>query len=476
MTHLRSFCQLKFPILFVLILFSCSTKKDVKKNRVLELRSEEVSSIAPKWFDVRPDFAFFVTRNLRPDSPVVHLFFDPPHHYDEKLNQIDVVRTTPQDSPYRFEIDLTSGQIFKKWNYCKQKDLWKNYGSQLKFPPFHLAIVPQIYDVQKNPQRVIVFGDEKYFTKFAPNKMEADRIRIVGGVVEERCPHFPCQSQEDWHKSLILVGVHPSDDSFKEIKSVFDLKKEIDWAEVVAFLENGDGHLYTGENFYPSTRIVREMSLANSQKMLQSDSHFWTQEEMNQFKSGCIKLSDDAWTMYESTKNHRGEFIPKFIDFYLTQGENFYQCQRQFRMSNPRSEILRHWYTTYLSAVFILKHHQYSFDGGRGAWIENPVLSSGKRLFKEGDLLKATPASKFDRIFEMAINSLKTMNNISRYYEYDDSWNGTHQLLYSWVENDGRKLTCSDSEDGPTRDFFPSDVSWPTLFDREALEKEKFIR
>ena len=82
------------------------------------------------------------------------------------------------------------------------------------------------------------------------------------------------------------------DPFFKNVKTLEKLKKEVDWPEVKAFLENGDGvDLSTGRPL-PAYRIVREFKGEGLLKSIISKGRFFSFDEITLLRDSCRKLYD----------------------------------------------------------------------------------------------------------------------------------------------------------------------------------------
>ena len=222
-------CQLmKFIYLhFILVFFlSCSSKQKINLNRPVET--------LPSWFKGDENFA------LRDDDGgyTIHPFFDSQHHLDEKNFGVNFILVTPENSEFRYFMDLVSGGLVVDQKYCEQKDVWNRTSGTLKLPPFNVGVIPRWLDVNGDPQEIIVFGRGLFYQNQTKKFESTYHAKIVGALNLQYCPLKLCRA-DDWVSNIIPVAIDPQDSKFSNVNSIEDLKREVSWKNVVLFLQNG---------------------------------------------------------------------------------------------------------------------------------------------------------------------------------------------------------------------------------------------
>jgi len=192
-------------VILSLSVFSCSKTSRLFNDDIGKAKFEEkiTSKIEPKWFASSPER--FVLEQ-RDHSVPAHHFFDAPPSINYNSQSVNFVIETPARSSREYLIDLKSGRHFFNQNYCQEKDHSTKSSEIIKTPPFHIGIVPRVFDQMGKPQRILVFGGnniidfkEKVFT-----------AKVVGGFVLGECLYGKCTRQQDWGSRLVMIGVKDS--------------------------------------------------------------------------------------------------------------------------------------------------------------------------------------------------------------------------------------------------------------------------
>ena len=236
---MRRLIQRKFALFLMLLSMGCSQIKDqftTDSDPVFGSKEYAVSLVAginARWFKQPKKFS------LEGDNGEVpkHFFFDVNPDISMEKKTLNFVVSTPQGSPYAYEIDLVSGQHFMNHEYCETSDAWDIFQAKVEKPPYTIAIVPRVFDQLGEPQKIIVFGSEKYYQEnFKTNFFDG---RIIGGFIEQVCQKGACLEQNQWNSRLVLIAVEPNNDKFSKVNNIDELKTIVDWPEVKAFAENG---------------------------------------------------------------------------------------------------------------------------------------------------------------------------------------------------------------------------------------------
>ncbi len=476
----------------------------------------------PQWLKVEPRFA-----HLGPDGfYTVHSFFDFAPFPDLKTNKINFVMTTPVGSKFGYDINLHSGQIYRRHNYCPQDDVWNSYSGKIKFPPYSEGFVPRVLDQLGKPLKVLVFGGKKYLSKSGLNRPLSQRIRVVGGVIQQYCENFPCARNSGWLSRLVLLAVNHKDPSFKKIISMTQLKSKIDWNQFKAFFENGYGRQIKGIDERPAFRMLGGVGAKEALQYALSKGHLFKFKEMKKLRDGCHRLYDFMWkkakqlranvdraneeNSREGRVNKRSLLVdvkksifnvkknkkkikkikkkklkvaelekelggPKsfkaFFDlFYRPYGEKFLTCTDFVRSSNALINKERHWFFAYLEAFMNLEKLGYVYHCSKRAWVRNSFLANGERQYNKFKIKKNCLSSDLESSFDMGITLLSSLKGGSSphdyYVLYDQGHGGSHNRLYSWVESDGKKVSCKKKViDYRNEEFFPRDVTWDSFGD-----------
>jgi hypothetical protein len=512
--YLGKYCQLKtilnlLNFLIFLTLASCSGLSD-------NTSEVPVVEAIPQWLKVEPRFAhrseegFYTTHN----------FFDFSPFPDLNSNKVNFVLLTPKDSLFGYNVNLNSGQIYKRHKYCPQTDVWKSTSNEIDLPPYSEGFVPRILDQLGEPLRIIVYGDKKYLSNSTPEKPLSQRVRVVGGVIQQYCENYPCSTRSEWLSRLVLIAVNYLDSSYKNITTITQLKSKIDWGEFKAFFENGYGRLERGEDVRPAFRMFGAVGAKEAFKYALRKGHLFKFDEMKKLRNGCHRLYDHIWKQvkYLNTNLDKKKFLnsrsgsldtrsllidvkksifindgkkskkfskeeiedkakgPRtfkklFNDFYEPYGQRFFTCNEFVRSSNAMKNKERHWFFTYLEAFMNLEDLGYIYHCGKRVWIRNSFMANGKRQYNKLEMKKLCTNTDLETSFDSAVTLLSSLKkgNYPHYYYvmYDQGNGGSHKRLFSWVKSNGKNISCKKKRVDYTNEaFFPPDVNWKYFHQR----------
>lgn len=543
MDYIRRACQLKFHKLLTLIvtLFfvaSCSAPQkkedeltqapgekqieDVKSKKETSTKLPEEENVErmsdlpvvepiPQWLNVDRRFA----PRLSEGDPHTHAFFDflPfPEYKDRKINFVAI---TPLKSRFFYGLDLHSGQIYKKYNLCEQSDVWKSYRGNISTPPYTIGIVPRILDQLGDPLKIVVFGGLKYFPKYNPRKPLSQRVKVVGGVIEQYCEYYPCSYRNQWMSRLVLVAINDKDPKFAKVDSLSDLKKIMKWNKFKANMENLGGRLIRGQEQKPAFRISGSVNAEDAFNYALTKGTQFKFDQLASLRKGCHKLYDHLWRGslklrkniskglsrrqlnklrsnslvvdmkksifkddikdIEKVEKDLAEddgaiegfanFDDYFMDFYSKYSRRYLTCHRFVRVSSVRGNIDRHWFFSYLTAFMQLERIGYVYHCPRRAWVQNPFLANGKRQFNPARMKKNCSSEDLERAFDGAVTILQGLRKslLPHYFykQYDHGIGGTHQRIYSWIFSNGKMPACQAELKKVNKQVgFPNDVTW----------------
>jgi hypothetical protein len=466
-------CQL-INIVIALFLVSCSSLK-VEITRDMRL-------ITPSWEKVPATFAL----RDKDDNYLTHPFFDIEPAFRKEQNTVNFFVTSPEDSIYKYNIDLYSGRLYKEHEYCPVDDIWDVYRGIIEKPNFTQGIVPKMYDQNGNPQKILLFGEANGIEQFHFHPTHFDRARIVGSILLEACESYPCDTQEKWKPTQILLGVGVRDEKFSNVLDLKDLRSKTDWTYIRAFIANQDGVHQMGKNYFPAYRISKEFSLDDTIKYFEKKAVPVHMDELLKFREGCFKLYNDVWDKSEKIRSEKigqqDKFLSFFKDFYKKNGDEFYNCQKLVRPANINEDPRRLWFFSYLQGFSNLEKNSFYYSCSDRAWSYNPKVDSEHYFVNQMKELERCRARDFEKIFDQSINGIAQIKNQTnrsfRFIEYDSGRGGSHQKIYAWVSDIGRSFACKNKKDRIAGsnvgandlqpELFPQDVVWESFAPDDA--------
>ncbi len=458
---------------------------------------------------------------------LIHPFFDLVPFASETDNSINFIRTTPIGSLSKYEIDLRSGKLYRSHNFCDQEDVWKKYSGTIYRPPYSEGFVPRLLDQLGTPQRIVVFGKERYFQKYEVTPTRSQRVRVIGGVLLQYCTTYPCRGYNKWQSRLLLIGVNPLDPEFKEVKNLNQLKKIVNWDEAVAFIQNSNGRKLSGSVPRPSYRIVGNIGPREAFKIALDKGHLFKFDEMKTIRNSCHALYDHIWnnirairkngeakmTGKELTPVNRKKVVAKldtfsgnvlsaevteaprsevrqkeleisdfsvfFKNFYTKYKDRYKTCQQFVRDTSINADKERMWFFAYLTSFFNTEDSGYIYSCSGRAWIKNPITTSGKRLYSFEKRMRSCTSSELDSAFDTSINIQAGLSSSFqehfRFIQYDHGGGASHQKMYTWIHDLGDGYIC-DQKRRSALPVFPQDVNWKNFKNYTKGSRDIIVR
>ncbi len=483
---------MKFVYLHLILIFftSCSSEQKINPYRPVET--------LPSWFKTSENFA------LREEdgSYTVHPFFDSKHHLDEKNFGVNFILVTPEESDFLYMLDLVSGGLVADKKYCEQEDVWQRNSNKLERPPFSYGVIPRWIDSLGSPQEILVFGRGGYYRGLDKKFTKTHRSRIVGGVNLQYCPKKLCRAN-DWISNIIPVAVDPKDSSFIDVNTIDDLKSEVDWSDVILFLQNGKGRVLRARKDIPSYRLLSEISAKSTIKYLKSKSYEFKFKKMVKMRDACHALYGSIWRSSKKLRNivtksdtqiinefrkklfdrnvykkektivsedkvlgikNNKNFARWFEEFFEKNGKDFKTCARYTRTGNFSVDREQFWFFVYFDLFFKMQDVGFVYNCNSNAWIKNYRNAGGDWGYSQSDFLKECSVSSLDKAFETASNYMLDLqkNNLDhfRFIRFDRSLGGSHQKIYSWVNFSGKNFRClNDSENNENKQMISRSIT-----------------
>jgi hypothetical protein len=490
-------CQLKSLLKIKLCLFlliSCSIKSVEKDSR------EVFGTYSNQWFGTNINHALL---NIN-GEPISHLFFDLNSEYDAYNKEVNVIIVTPEGSNHGFDIDLSSGQRYYTHSYCKQNDIWKFYHGPIYRPLYSTAYLPKVLDQLGTPQKVIVWSRTKNISQTFRTHFQ--KVRLVGAYVEQTCPVGNCIGKNNWLSRLVFIGIDSKDESLKDILSVSDFKKFVNWEQSKAFLENIDGLNSIGEKYYPSKRIGELLDFDDAFNYFKKRSIIIKNKELSKIQKGCHKLYD---TFLEDVSKQRLEDLPakdvnqmklknklrldlkkkklpfrfakrlsKFTKSYFNEIST---CEKLIYHGNINKNSEDFWFLSYMGIFFKLHREGYFFDCKNQSWRRNEYDSNGELIYDLDKDIDKCDESDFDLAINYLPNFLEELKSGGEYYkfiDYDNHSYGTHSKIFSWVKIKTPRFDCvKDSNEEILRKMklSPDDAPWKIRKVQDINDQLKII-
>tara|TARA_Y100001954_G_scaffold125324_1_gene134508 strand:- start:3529 stop:4995 length:1467 start_codon:yes stop_codon:yes gene_type:complete len=483
LNYLRYFCQLKrlgrlapLYLIFPFLLSGCGTSKSVMKKITQKVKGSRASI---------PELASWesVTNRDGKMPETGHAFFSFSPRMSSETGLTQAILTTPAGSPYRYEFHLPTGQVYRTERYCKQRDVWRSFKSSLTKPPFHEGFIPRLMDATGNPQKILVFGSKAMHPFNFDRFSKPVTVKIVGGVQEQYCRRYPCSKQGTWQKRMVLIGIDPLHEDFMGVKTFKKFKKVSDWKYAKSFIENSQGRTSSfydpekdrGDN--PSYRIVGSFEKESAMRYVTKSGHLFKEKEILTMKKSCDKIYSFLWQASKifkkaksikksDSKETQKSFGLFFSSFFEDFGRSYRTCSKFMGSTKREKNMGKVWFFSFLDGVFHLANLGYSYDCEKKAWAKNVVKNNS--LFLEKD--QCGPEDVNDA-FDSAVTTLgilyRNKDHSYMYKTYDFGPGGTHQRIYSWVFNRGKKILCVNENEKlsfeDTQSSFPNDVRWTPL-------------
>lgn len=513
----RGLCQrkpCKFLLIFGLLIHGSCSRRPIHNDL------PPVDAV-PVWFKMDPRFS---PKNSK-EEITPHPFFDLAPFASAKDRSLNFYPLTPEDSKVLYDLDLLSGKKFLRAELCPQKDVWEKYDKKITYPSFTEGIVPRMLDVAGLPQRILVFGMGKFYQSLTPEDMRSFRVRVVGGMVLQYCSYYPCNNAlRPWNSRPYLLAVDLEDSKYRSVFDIDDLKKEVDFNYLEAYLQNAYGRTLLGHGKeeghkeLPAYRVLRPISSAKALGFVMKNDHIFSFLELKSLRQQCLKLYDHVW---ESTSKIRyfkknpeqlrkqnlsaaakiaeqnstvvtnetytkeieaigtadfKKFLSTFQKKYRTE---YNLCIKYVAPANINENPKRLWFFSMLQSFFELDRLGYVYDCGRNSWITNPYNLNKTRTFDFAVKLNSCSLGQLERGIEKAPAYLQGLfsSNLEhlRFIEYDNQPLGTHQKIYSWVNFNGKRVACENKKQNELMavkknkiEVFPNDVRWESFYIEET--------
>lgn len=487
----HKFFKLIFLLNLTSLVIGCSLDKKSSEDLLVfgskDYADAFVSQLNPRWFKTTDRFSLVDSKN----QTLPNRFFDVSPFNDIKKKTMNIIVTTPEDSLYYNQLNISSGQLYVDKKFCPQTDEYKKLSGNVFRPPFSIGVVPRILDQLNKPQKVIVFGGKDYFKKY--HLTHYFDVRVVGGYIEQLCPRGGCLNADQWLSRLVLIAVQNGNKNYSQIQTLTDLKKIHDWDYVKAFIQNGLGKNKISDKFFASYRMGAEVSSGQAISFLEKNSTIFSLRKLQSMRLSCYKLYDYLWKdlsyisssekvaktkedirkkaiEIRNSKNRKRQdkpFYRRFIKNFKRFGDQYTTCTKYIKPTNINKDPQRHWFFSYLTAFHKLHDLGFAYNCKGNSWQVNPFMAKGKRVITLAEEFASCSGTDIDKAMGSSIvmlNNLRSKRRKSyRYVDYDKGSTGTHHKVYSWVESDGKVNSCSDLSDSNfdlRKAIFPTDITW----------------
>jgi|GEM_PF-1037683 len=480
-------CQLKSLLVASLLVVSACAKLK-SKDYILAPR-ELLSDISPHWMSINSKHALW----NQEEKSEPHLFYDFSPEFSNDKTFVNVVITTPQDSPYAYKLDTKSGQRYYSHTYCNQKDVWGKRGGTFNRPNFAQGYVPRLLDQLGGPQKIIVLENNIRSTGEVDRKFL--RVKIVGAYVEKTCPEGNCVNKDNWMSRLVLVAADPLDKKYQNLKTIGEIRKRSDWEDVRATLENMDGRSFITDNSYPAIKVGQLLPYSDAIDYLKENTIYVSNSEMLNIAKGCHALYDRLWKdVGENTKQHiisvkraqpkkdlyklkdeikKNEqsismgFSDQVTSFTRKYYKEIMTCDKFVYHGNINQNVETFWFLNYMMMFYRLHQEGHYYNCENKTWQRNVLNDEGLPVYDLKKEIDKCDDKSLDIAMEYMYNYLVGIKGSSapyyRFVEYDTHIFGSHRKLYTWVKMDARKFECSSNlneEIFKNAKIIPEEVRW----------------
>ena len=494
---LTRLCQLKsLAVLALLGLASCSffrSDKDQAQELLTPMESE--------WFGFNVKHAL----TSREGGPQPHHFFDIKPDLSKKSQYINAFILTPEGSDHSYQFDLSSGLRYYSHSYCSQSDVWNQYSGSIKKPGFSIGILPRYLDQMGEPQKVIIYGGKKRFSKNID--FHEYRVRLIGAFVEQHCPEGNCLGKSNWISRLVFLAVDPEDPKFADVINLEAFQKKVDWKEPKAVLENLDGRNGGSGSNYPAIRIGELIKFDEAIYFHESRSVYISPSESGKIRKGCQNLYDQLWDqvgkelpedkpaktvdqlraklkLIEELKKKKLPigFAARFKSFTKKYFSEIATCQRFVYSGNINQDAEKFWFLSYINLFYRLHKEGWFYDCRTHSWQKNVINNLGKQVYDIKTDMNECKEKDLDLAMDYLPNFLAGLKNSEHVYfkfvDYDNHAFGTHQKLYSWVKVKSKYYNCCTDPNIKIRKeikVFPEDVKWKNRDIKDIEDEMKII-
>ena len=195
------------------------------------------------------------------ESTPLHPFYDFPPFIDYDKLKVNAYITTLSGSKAFYLSDLRTGRRYMHHALCSTRDSWNKYSWSFESIGFHLGVVPRMLDNTGRPQKIAIFGDREYFNELDSNRpdQKSYRLKVVGGLIEQQCMHYPCRLNSDWTSRVVLLGVNTFDPAFEKVNSIETLREAINWDAFLAQIQNMQGKHLLSDGPRAAFRVVNTL-------------------------------------------------------------------------------------------------------------------------------------------------------------------------------------------------------------------------
>jgi inorganic pyrophosphatase len=508
----------------VIIFASCGLFKKEEVGPEDLLDQEMANRSENLWNQGAADYQFLDANGNVAKNP----FFDSVSNSNPTNRTIEFHPIIAANTKRHMEFDRVSGKLYRKYNYCEQDDVWQLYQKPIHLPPYTVGFIPRTLDKLGEPQQIIVFGNDKFYSDYAGD--ESVEVRIVGAMIEQVCPVGNCTGARSWRNRIVILAVDPIDKSFDDVTTISGLKLKIDWPYFRAFRENGMGRNLIANSSFPGFRLAGEITAVEAMRYITNQTKVFSDEDLRTLKSSCQKIYDFAWKhiglveenikvkfskkdlsqiseqdqkrLSGTSKKERlakGYFDPKKYDFKNNLimmktlfGDQLNTCFSFVKASNINNDYKRHWFFAYFEAVFKLFDLGMYFDCQNQVWSHNPLDGETGYTIVPEQKLTFCSEKNINLMFRLAPQTMGTLANASRshyvYLDYDNGAMGTHNKIYNWVKFDNKKQLCRSPGftwpwqkkpqfESDRSIIFPEDVLWHPITTEDPLyETEKIVK
>jgi hypothetical protein len=479
-------------LIFLVILTSCSWRKEPDTS------VDPLTKFKIHWFKTNLDHSLVDQKGV----PVTHLLFDNTPEFNLPQREVNVVISTLKGSDHKYSIDLASGQRYYSHTFCEQKDIWNHYNSTLRVPPFSIGYIPRVLDQLGEPQKVIVWSDQKSFFESAFKNYH--KVRLIGAYVEHTCLEGNCVGKNNWLAKLVFIAVDGDD---LRINNLTDFKNNIDWDKSRAYLANMEGQNFMSHQAFPSTRIGDLIEYEDAFNYFKKRSIFLNQSELNKIQKGCHVLYDSLWRevgelraedkaantkeelnlkmkLIESLKSQKIPvgFAARFRTFTKKYFKEITTCEKFVYHGNINRNQESFWFLSYIGLYYRLHREGYHFDCRKKNWQEKTLNNQGQLISDfVRDIDFCRDESDFDKAMQLLphfLNSLKSHKEFFKFIDYDNHTFGTHQKIYSWIKFQTKHFDCKNDPNQEiikNTQVFPSDINWKNRDTEDMADKMKII-
>ena len=437
----------------------------------------------PQWFKIQGSMA---QRNNY-QGVQAHPFFDPLLVKDEEDLKTNFYALNTTESSVRWGIHFPTGKRYFKQKLCPTKDPKNNFTLLASNYPYTEGIIPRVYNAQKKPQRIIVFGNKDLYKNFKANATH--HVRIIGGVEQFRCTNKNCSNYQ--YKELIALAIDPSDSYFEKVYSLQQLKEKVNFKRIQSFMENAFGtSLY---NTHETHFKIKNFHTAHiTYKRIFTQKNIMNLERITQQRKTCAQLYEHTWNtlgtkitffqQYYSNGNSYKQLssvnkelsknlLKDFRKFYKKNILNIKKCFNIISPTNIDLNYQRQLFFLTLKPIVLLPQINYFYSCKNQQWIHIPISNKITKAKKIENMFNQCTNYQWDDAFPTATNKLndllKTYNITYKFIGYDNGMWATHNKIYDWVFWDQVFPRCMDENTERihmSQQLFPHDLVWKSPF------------